>query len=135
MLIQAKIPAVTVTVDAGTAVRTLTNELFGQNMSVYDSTALSSNGGYTSAVAAMGATQMRFPGGGYADLVDWNNIECSGSQTWMINIQEAIAFANAGSATSPGAPGSTAMSGSMPRSSIERPEGVTRRVVVRLSTP
>src|SRR4249920_2786897 len=86
----------TITINAGTALATIPNELFGQNYSVYDSTAKSSDPGYaayTGAVAAMGAVNMRYPGGGYADLVNWNNITCQNAA--FPTIAQSIAFANA----------------------------------------
>ena len=63
--------AVTVNVNASSAICTLPNELYGQNMSVYDSSAQPSDSnfaGYTAAVSYMGIVNMRFPGGGYGDM-------------------------------------------------------------------
>ena len=90
------IHAMTITVNASSAVTAINNELFGQNYAVYDGTAQESDSNYaayTAAVTAMGAYQMRYPGGGYTDMMNWSNITCQ--YTYMPSLQESITFATA----------------------------------------
>jgi hypothetical protein len=83
------------TVNAATTLATLSDQIYGQNMVVWDGTANGSDAAFNQAVSMMKATQMRFPGGGYGDLVDWSNIAC-GTLNWLpINMQKAITFAKA----------------------------------------
>ncbi|HVZ80587.1 MAG TPA: FlgD immunoglobulin-like domain containing protein [bacterium] len=91
---------VSVTVNAASAIRTIPDTLFGQNMSVYDGSATAGNTNYVNALSAMGTYNLRFPGGSWSDGVDWSNLEngpapgCS-SGSYIINISEGIAFAKA----------------------------------------
>jgi len=94
VFVQAVFAQTTITVNASTAINTIPKELFGQNMSVYDTTALSSATAYTQAVAAMGTVNMRYPGGGYADMINWNNVPCQNAS--FPTIAQSVAFANAG---------------------------------------
>src|SRR5262245_23409066 len=92
--------AVTVNVNAASAIRTLPDTLFGQNMSVYDGSATAGNTNYVNALSAMGSSNLRFPGGSWSDGLDWNNMEAGVAPActagaWIINIAEGIAFAKA----------------------------------------
>ncbi len=88
--------AVAITVNAASAVNTINNELFGQNYAVYDSTAIPTNGsyaGYTAAVSNMGCYSIRYPGGGYTDMLNWSTI--STEYTFMPSLSQSISFATA----------------------------------------
>lgn len=88
--------AITISVNASSAVTAINNELFGQNYAVYDGTAQPTDANYaayTAAVSAMGAYQMRYPGGGYTDMMNWNNIQCQ--YTYMPTIASSVTWAKA----------------------------------------
>ncbi|MCE5301383.1 MAG: hypothetical protein LLG37_11010 [Spirochaetia bacterium] len=82
-------------IDASKVTSRINPEIFGQNMAVWEGTADGKDEEYNAAVKAMNASVLRFPGGGYADMVDWENIpRCNFS--WVpINMQEGIEFAKA----------------------------------------
>ncbi len=84
-----------ISINADKAIRVLPNELFGQNMAVWEKTGDGSDPGYIDAVKAMQCAIVRFPGGSYADIVDWENIpQCKLS--WVpVTMQKGIAFARA----------------------------------------
>jgi alpha-L-arabinofuranosidase len=61
-------------------------------MAVWDGQSNGTDALYNSYMAASGSKFIRFPGGSWADIVDWSNLECSGSQTWVISVDEALSF-------------------------------------------
>jgi hypothetical protein len=96
---QVQAYAVNITVNASSAVTTLNNELFGQNYAVYDSSAKPSDANfaaYTAAVSAINPSLIRYPGGGYTDMMNWSSITCQ--YNWMPTLQESISFATASGA-------------------------------------
>jgi alpha-L-arabinofuranosidase len=86
---------VAVSIDAAKAVRTIQPEIFGQNIAVWEGTADGKDAAYNEAVKAMSPSVIRFPGGGYADLVDWENINSCGYSWVPITTRKGIDFANA----------------------------------------
>jgi alpha-L-arabinofuranosidase len=84
-----------ITIHAEKTVRAIPPELFGQNMAVWEKSATGADAEYNAAVKAIQPAVIRFPGGGYADMVDWENIpQCKLS--WVpITMEKGIAFADA----------------------------------------
>jgi len=84
-----------ISINADKALNVIPDELFGQNMAVWEKTGDGSDPGYIDAVKAMNCAIVRFPGGGYADIVDWENIpQCK--MSWIpVNMQKGIGFAKA----------------------------------------
>lgn len=84
-----------VSVNATKVIRTIPTELFGQNVNVYEGSGDGNDPVYNAAVTSMGTNLMRFPGGGYGELTDWENYK-SGKMSWLpIDMAKGIAFAKA----------------------------------------
>lgn len=84
-----------VEVDASKAIATIHQEMFGQNVNVYEGSGDGTDTVYNAAVTAMGTNLMRFPGGAYAEFTDWENYR-SGKVSWLpIDLDKGIAFAKA----------------------------------------
>lgn len=84
-----------ITINAAMSVTAMPVNLFGQNINVYESTADGTDTDFDAAVKATGAPLMRFPGGGYGDMVDWQTMT-SCSNSWLpITKEKGISFANA----------------------------------------
>lgn len=83
-----------VDVDASAVIQTIPNELFGQNWNTYEKSGDGKDEQYNQEVKAMGASLMRFPGGGYASAHAWDDITCGGKDaSWLIDMQDGIRFA------------------------------------------
>jgi hypothetical protein len=86
---------VAVSIDAAKTVHPISPEIFGQNIAVWEGTADGKDGAYNEAVRAMQPGVIRFPGGSYSDIVDWENM-ASCKFSWVpITMQKGIDFANA----------------------------------------
>jgi hypothetical protein len=82
-----------VKVDASKAIRTIPDELFSQNINVYDGSCNGKDLAFNAASTVMGSKFTRFPGGGYAEFTDWENYP-SGETAWLpINMEDGINFA------------------------------------------
>ena len=83
----------TVTVDASTTLVTIPSDIYGNNMSCYNA---SNNGGdstYVTAMQASGCRNIRWPGGSYADIVNWNDITCQ--QSYYATTPQFVSFLQA----------------------------------------
>lgn len=93
--IKTAVAPVSVGIDAAKTLRTLPGEIFGQNIAVWEGTADGKDPDYNEAVKAMQPGVIRFPGGGYGDMVDWENIKSCGYSWIPITMEKGIDFANA----------------------------------------
>ena len=88
-----------IAIDASKDLKAINPEIFGQNIAVWEGTADGNDEAYNAAVRAIQPSVIRFPGGGYADLVNWENIP-QGKLSWVpINMDKGIAFAKACNST------------------------------------
>jgi hypothetical protein len=67
-----------ITVDAASVLRTIPRDLFGINMATWTALVGSGETTYEERMKVAGVTQIRWPGGSYADIVDWNDLNCPG---------------------------------------------------------
>jgi len=67
---------VSVTVNAGTAIATIPQALYGNNMQLYVSSNNGSDATYKTAMQVSGCRNIRWPGGSESDIVNWNNLTC-----------------------------------------------------------
>ncbi len=82
-----------VKVDASKVIATIPDELFGQNINVYEDSCDGNDPVFNAATTAMGCKFIRFPGGGYAEFTDWENYP-SGETAWLpTDLADGINFA------------------------------------------
>ena len=68
-----------ITVNASTSVVTIPSEIYGNNMAPWVGTNNGSDATYVTAMQVSGCRNIRWPGGSWADILNWNNIVCQGS--------------------------------------------------------
>ncbi len=68
-----------ITVNASTAVGTVPSEIYGNNMAPWVGTNNGSDSTYNTAMQVSGSRNIRWPGGSWADILNWNNITCKDS--------------------------------------------------------
>src|SRR5665213_655079 len=64
--------AATVTVDASAITVTIPQEIYGSNMSTYTGVT-TGEAAYATAMQVSGSRNIRWPGGSYSDIVNWND--------------------------------------------------------------
>src|SRR5579872_651469 len=77
--VQTAFAQTNVTINASTALVTIPNEIFGSNMSAYTNSNNGTDAAYVTAMQVSGSRNIRWPGGSYSDLLNWNNILCQAS--------------------------------------------------------
>jgi len=71
--------AVNITVNAGTTLLSVPQEVYGNNMAAWTASNNGTDTTYVTAMQASGCRNIRWPGGSWADIVDWDDTTCSGS--------------------------------------------------------
>jgi hypothetical protein len=85
---------VTVTVDAGSVIRTVDDRQFGLNATIWDGEFPSAT--TTSLLAAAGTRALRFPGGSLSDEYHWaTNTTLNNTWTWAMNFDQFATVATA----------------------------------------
>ncbi len=79
-----------ITVNASSVVTTIPSEIYGTNMSTYTSSNNGSDPAYVTAMQVSGSRNIRWPGGSYADFVNWNDLQCQGN--FEVTTPEYISF-------------------------------------------
>ena len=79
-----------ITVNASSTLLTIPSEVYGTNMSTYTSSNNGSDPAYVTAMQVSGSRNIRWPGGSYADFVNWNDLQCQGS--FEVTTPEYISF-------------------------------------------
>jgi hypothetical protein len=79
-----------VTVDAGTVLHTIPRDIYGINMAAWTGLVNSGEATYEERMKVAGVTQVRWPGGSWADILDWNDIQCQGQ--YDSTTSQAITF-------------------------------------------
>src|SRR5277367_2950713 len=69
-------PNPVVTVEAGTVLHTIPRDIYGINMAAWTGLVNSGEATYEERMKVAGVTQVRWPGGSWADILDWNDIQC-----------------------------------------------------------
>jgi len=68
-----------ITVDASTVLHTIPRDIYGINMAAWTGLVNSGEAAYEEAMKVAGVSQVRWPGGSWADILDWNDIQCQGT--------------------------------------------------------
>jgi hypothetical protein len=79
-----------ITVNASTVVSTVPSEIYGNNMAPWVGTNNGSDSTYNTAMQVSGSRNIRWPGGSWADILNWNDIACQAS--YDITTPEYITF-------------------------------------------
>ena len=79
-----------ITVNASTVVSTVPSEIYGNNMAPWVGTNNGSDAAYVTAMQVSGSRNMRWPGGSWADILNWNDIQCQAS--YDITTPQYISF-------------------------------------------
>ncbi len=69
----------TVTVNAATTLVAIPSQIYGNNMSCYNESNNGSDSTYVTDMQISGCRNLRWPGGSYADIVNWDDITCQES--------------------------------------------------------
>jgi hypothetical protein len=85
---------VNIAVNASIETSTIPDEIFGQNLAVWESTVDGYDQQLNKLMAASGTRFVRYPGGSYADIVMWETVGISPSTAWMRSTEDCIRFAN-----------------------------------------
>jgi alpha-L-arabinofuranosidase len=85
---------VNIAVNSSTVTGTIPEEIFGQNMAVWESTVNGKDLQLNKLMADSGTRFVRYPGGSYADIVMWETVGISPSTAWMRSTEDCINFAN-----------------------------------------
>jgi len=81
----------TITVDKSVAIRTIPDDLYGWNTTIWSGGEQNgSNASYNALLANAGFKVMRWPGGSWGDSHAWNNTQCDG--TWIISYAQSKAL-------------------------------------------
>jgi hypothetical protein len=83
-------PAITVTVNAASAVRTIPDDLYGYNGEVWGGDENGSNQNYNNLLSHAGFKVMRWMGGSWGDSSAWNDLACIGG--WVVTYQQSTAL-------------------------------------------
>ena len=83
----------TVTVNAATTLVTIPGQIYGNNMSCYNSSNNGSDSTYVTDMQISGCRNIRSPGGSYADIVNWNDITCQ--QSYYATTPQFVSFLQA----------------------------------------
>ena len=68
-----------ITVNASSVVSSVPSEIYGNNMAPWVGTNNGSDAAYVTAMQVSGSRNMRWPGGSWADILNWNDIQCQAS--------------------------------------------------------
>ena len=79
-----------ITVNASSVINPVPSEIYGNNMAPWVGTNNGSDATYVTAMQVSGSRNMRWPGGSWADILNWNNITCQGS--FDISTPQYISF-------------------------------------------
>jgi len=79
-----------VAVNASSALQTIPSETYGNNMAPWVGTNNGSDAAYVTAMQVSGSRNIRWPGGSWADILNWNNITCQAS--YDISTPQFISF-------------------------------------------
>jgi alpha-L-arabinofuranosidase len=69
---------------------TIPRDIYGINMAAWTGLNNAGEATYEARMKAAGVTQIRWPGGSWADILDWSNIQCQGA--YDATTDQAIAF-------------------------------------------
>ena len=83
---------VAVSIEAAKVVGGVRKEIFGQNMAIWEETENGRDREFNELMKAMEGFQVRYPGGGYADLYAWDTMGLVGSAAWTKSNQDCIEF-------------------------------------------
>jgi hypothetical protein len=76
-----------VTVDKNAFIRTIPDDLYGWNTTIWSGEQHGTNTSYNSLLSNAGFKVMRWPGGSWGDSHAWNNSQCDG--TWIVSYAES----------------------------------------------
>ncbi len=81
---------ISITVDASAILLKIPPEIYGNNMAPWVNTNSGSDAAYVAAMQVSGSRNIRWPGGAWADQLDWSNIQCKAS--YEVTTPEYISF-------------------------------------------
>ncbi len=87
-----------VSVDASTVVRTMPDDLFGNNIAAWEGSTDGKDAFLNDFMKISGMKLIRYPGGSWADIVAWDTVGVPSSNSWELDNNESIAFAKAAGA-------------------------------------
>jgi len=79
-----------ITVNASSVISTVPPEIYGNNMAPWVGTNNGSDSTYTTAMQVSGSRNIRWPGGSWADILNWNDIQCQAS--YDVTTSQYISF-------------------------------------------
>jgi hypothetical protein len=79
-----------ISVDASSVLHTIPRDIFGINMAAWTGLNNSGEATYEERMKVAGVTQVRWPGGSWADILNWNDIQCQGSSD--ATTEQALSF-------------------------------------------
>jgi len=79
-----------ITVNVSSFLHTIPSEIYGNNMAPWVGTNNGSDATYVTAMQVSGSRNIRWPGGSWADILNWNDIQCQAS--YDITTSQYVSF-------------------------------------------